>query len=367
MLRLRALALLLAIAFNACAQTSQPISQGAPVLGEAELETPRQERLPGEVELESQPGLPAMPAESPPVSPVLTATGVAMAESAKVAMAEATGAPTASPDAVTYVGAIPNPQVVETQTSPVAFMPVTTPPTSVQQCEVLSGGTAQAMQVVLFFCSCAALALKYRRESGDRTLTEFLMDSSKQLIGAGWIHVMNLSFAKGLEAHFEAGDECTWYWLNIVLDCTLGVAVEYVILLFLTTFIRKNAPAQAGDFDTGDYKSGDGAVDPVKYVKQVGLWLLVVSLMKACMAMIMTLGHDPLTSAAQAVLQPVASSATMKLFVVMILSPVFFNVFQFWMVDNFIKKKAGGGGDDMMNEDMETDGSMQTRLQHGDL
>lgn len=363
MLLPRAVALLLAIAFNACAQPSQPISQGEPVLGEAELETQPQEPVPGEVELESQPGLPALPSQSPPV---LTETGEAMAESAKVAMAEATGAPTSPPDAVTYVGAIPNPEVVETQASPVAFMPVTTPPPSVQQCKVLSGGTAQAMQVLLFFCSCAALAVKYRRESGDRTLTEFLMDSSKQLIGAGWIHVMNLSFAKGLEAHFQAGDECTWYWLNIVLDCTLGVAVEYVILLFLTTCIKKNAPAHAGDFETGDYKSGDGAVDPVKYVKQVGLWLLVVSLMKACMAMIMTLGHDPLTNVAQAVLQPVASSATAKLFVVMILSPVFFNVFQFWMVDNFIKKKSGGGSNDTM-EDMETDGSMQTRLQHGDL
>merc|ERR1719162_88033 len=108
----------------------------------------------------------------------------------------------------------------------------------VQECRVLAGDVAILMQVLLFVCSVAALIFKYRRESGDRTPSEFLMDSTKQLIGAGWIHVLNLSFAKGLEAHFQGTDECQWYWVNIMLDCTLGVAVEYLLLIILTRLIK---------------------------------------------------------------------------------------------------------------------------------
>merc|ERR1711976_981813 len=116
--------------------------------------------------------------------------------------------------------------------------------------------------------------------------------------------VLNLGFAKGLEAHFQAGDQCTWYWLNIVLDCTLGVGVEYVILMMLMRCIRSSYPGKSDDFETGDYKSSDGRVVPAKYIKQVGMWLAVVTLMKLCMSFIMVVGHSSLTSVATAILKP---------------------------------------------------------------
>lgn len=309
---------------------------------------------------------------SPPVVPVTplgsaaptqqvqgdTAAGIAMAESAAVAMANITGVPTAAPvqalSVTPFVGA-----------AGTTFQPPT-PAAGVQECKVLAGGVAKLMQVLLFVCSCAALIFKYRRESGDRTASEFLMDSSKQLIGAGWIHVLNIGFSKGLEAHFQAGDECHWYWLNIMLDCTLGVAVEYVLMMFLTSCIQKTCPTQAEDFETGDYRRQDGSCQPIKYVKQLLMWLLIVSLMKLCMCAIMALGHNGLMGVAQAMLSPFASDATLKLFVVMISTPVCMNVFQFWMVDNFIKRKPSKTGD-MSLGDMELDGSMRTRIQHGDM
>merc|ERR1719162_1842200 len=125
-------------------------------------------------------------------------------------------------------------------------------------------------------------------------------------------------------------------------------------------------PAGADDFETGDYRRQDGSCHPVKYVKQLVLWLVIVSLMKLCMCAIMTLGHNSLVGLAQAMLSPFASDATLKLFVVMILTPVCMNVFQFWMVDNFIKRKLKGG-DESSTGDMELDGSMRTRIQHGDM
>lgn len=239
-------------------------------------------------------------------------------------------------------------------------------PLPTQQCKVLAGTVGKLMQGLLFVCCVAALVFKYRRESGDRSPQEFVMDSSKQLIGAGWIHVLNIGFSKGLESHFQTGDECQWYWLNIVLDCTLGVAVEYVLMLAMTSCIQKSCPSQAEDFETGDYKNADGAVQPGRYVKQLLLWLVIVSLMKLSMGLIMSTGHAILLGITKALLAPVASNATLELFTVMILTPICMNVFQFWMVDNFIKKK-GGQSDDGNSGDWEMDGSMRTRMQHGDM
>jgi len=331
-------------------------------------------------------------------------TNVAMAQSAAAAMATMTGLPTAAPaaaikDASTAVPAAAitdapmvasaaditdSPMVAPDAATPaasqfgtadsVAAGPTVKPPTAAPspaaallttECKVLGGMTRDTMQAFLFACCVVVLMLKFRRESGDRTPSEFLMDSSKQLIGAGWIHVLNLSFAKGLAAHFEAGDECNWYWLNIMLDCTLGVAVEYILMLLLTSCIQKMQPSHADDFDTGHYKGQDGSCHAGKYFKQLFLWLVIVTLMKLSMCTIMALGHTSLTSLAQASLAPVSNNATLKLFVVMIVTPVCMNIFQFWMVDNFIKRQ--GKGMDSSSNDLEMDGSMRTRIQHGDL
>lgn len=295
------------------------------------------------------------------------AADVAMADSAAIAMANISGvamAPTSPPvkaaPAAPYVGAPRGAVAAGTLQSSTAA------PGAVQECKVLAGSAGKVMQVLLFVCSVTALIFKYRREPGDRKPLEFVMDSSKQLIGAAWIHVLNLCFATGLEAHFQAGDQCQWYWLNIMLDCTLGIAVEYVLMLLLTSCIKQTMPTQSSDLETGDYRGpGDGSCLPGKYLKQLCMWLVIVSLMKICMFAIMALGHQNLTSLAQAILKPFASDATLKLFVVMIFTPVTMNVFQFWMVDNFIKRQ--GKGENMSTGDMELDGSMRTRIQHGDM
>jgi len=60
----------------------------------------------------------------------------------------------------------------------------------------------------------------------------FCLDSSKQIAGAGWIHVANMFCAMILGKVAKRGDQCEWYWIEIMLDTTLGVAVEYYLLFF---------------------------------------------------------------------------------------------------------------------------------------
>ncbi|CAL1142957.1 unnamed protein product [Cladocopium goreaui] len=177
------------------------------------------------------------------------------------------------------------------------------------------------------------------------------MDSSKQLLGAGWIHVLNLLFAKKLEQQFETsgGDECDWYWINIVVDCTFGVGVTYILLQLSMRFVQSVIPEQADDFRTGEYR--------VNGITDAGKGLMVA---------FMAVGHSPLLGLAGIALAPFAASPNLKLLVAMIATPFCMNALQFWVTDNFIKKKGGMIEED--DDDIELDErGGRTKIDHGDL
>lgn len=230
------------------------------------------------------------------------------------------------------------------------------------ECTVLPGITGLLIQGVLFLTCVGILILKKVREDCDadengeeekkRSWKDFGRDSSKQILGAGWIHVMNLFFAKTLEAATDTGskhdqhDQCEWYWINIMIDTTLGVAVEWALLWASMQLIRNTCEGQAEDLKTGAYKGEDGKFHIEKYLKQLILWLLVVTGMKACMVFLMFNCRVPLQAVASFVLHPVIGNPTMKLLCVMIVTPVCMNAFQFWVVDNIIKKHPDEDEDD---------------------
>eukprot|EP00929_Paragymnodinium_shiwhaense_P048783 TRINITY_DN24623_c0_g1_i2.p1 TRINITY_DN24623_c0_g1~~TRINITY_DN24623_c0_g1_i2.p1 ORF type:complete len:256 (-),score=68.29 TRINITY_DN24623_c0_g1_i2:478-1245(-) len=213
------------------------------------------------------------------------------------------------------------------------------------ECMVLEGQEGKVVQGVLFFFCCGSLAFKYWRNNGGRTLQEFALDSSKQLCGAGWIHILNLAFAEKLEAQFEStGDQCEWYWVNIVIDTTLGTCVTYSLLTLFTMSIKALLTTeQASDFDSGKYTTPDGSFLAQKYIKQILVWLVIVSMMKMTMVGLMIVGHSFLILAAQYVLHPFEDEhgTTLKLLAVMVVTPCVMNTLQFWVTDNIIKKKEG--------------------------
>jgi len=240
------------------------------------------------------------------------------------------------------------------------------------ECHTLAGVTGKVVQVALFLICCGTLLFKYHRSHGGRSFNVFLMDSSKQLIGSCWIHLLNLLFAQLLEQQFEGGgDECDWYWVNIVIDTTLGVACTYVLLRLMTQLVHQFLPDQVDDLRTGDYNDANGAFVSMKYVKQVVEWLLIVSAMKICMVIVMFIGHTLFIALASAFMSPFAGSAEAKLLMAMIVTPCCMNALQYWVTDNFIKKQTGGDAlmeSTGMGVDIETDGhGASTRIDHGDL
>jgi len=174
----------------------------------------------------------------------------------------------------------------------------------------------------------------------------FAMDCSKQVMGAAWIHVLNLVFAGVLAKVSSRGDECVWFWLNLMLDTTIGVLTEYILLQGINGLIVAMCklcrnPHYANDWiESGDYFDKQQRFRPQRYFKQLFVWVvLIVSLMKASMVGLMLIFNEHLERLAEFALQPCMDNETTKLIVVSIITPGIMNAFQFWVVDNIIHRK----------------------------
>lgn len=87
------------------------------------------------------------------------------------------------------------------------------------------------------------------------------------------------------------------------------------------------------------YRNAEGKLVKIWYVKQVVMWMFVVTVMKAVMILFMYLFGTLLQAVASFILYPFMQHPWTKLLMVMIATPLIMNAFQFWVVDNFIKKQ----------------------------
>lgn len=68
---------------------------------------------------------------------------------------------------------------------------------------------------------CVALALALRGFTDCATAPRRSFDVSKQIIGQMYVHGVNVLIS-GVVAHLSSGNACVLYFLNILVDTTLG-------------------------------------------------------------------------------------------------------------------------------------------------
>ena len=215
-------------------------------------------------------------------------------------------------------------------------VPVNPTPT----CRLIPGFRGLLLQSLLMGFAVLTLVLKKRFEDSlkpkkARTWTNFLLDSSKQLIGGLWVHVLNLALSVRLKHRTELGDSCDWYFANIFVDCTIGTGIEYLLFAFLIRFV---IPFLFSDVEVRAFESGRYE-DTRSYFKQLSVWLLVVSGMKVIVYAILKHYRDWILSCSDSLLDRWQDAPDTKLFVVMVVTPLVMNSVQLWIIDNLIKAK----------------------------
>jgi hypothetical protein len=209
---------------------------------------------------------------------------------------------------------------------------------TVAECTLLPGKEGILVQGVLFAICCGVLLTKYCLDGAGRPFRDFLLDSSKQLAGAGFIHVLNM----GCSMLLSQGSECGWYFLNIVVDCTFGVGIEYLTLQTLVLFISQFDDSVT----TGNYRNDAGVFVWSRYWKQLGLWLTAVFVMKVVVVSLLAFFGSFLDAEVEDLLAQMNPEAQLPF--VMIFTPMFMNALQFVLTDCFLKKKGNAHDSHML-------------------
>ena len=212
-------------------------------------------------------------------------------------------------------------------------------------CRLMPGMFGVVTQVLLLTISVLALVGKKTLDRTERSCVEFFLDSSKQIIGSVLVHSLNLFFAVRMHKQHREGDSCDWYWINIVVDCTVGTLIELLLFQFCMHVVIPHVCSEraAAEFDSGEYAGTSTArlsqVSWRRYWKQLGLWLFICGVMKLVVVAIMRRSKRSLLRLASILLGPVQGNPEAKLLVVMSVTPVIFNTLQLWVIDNLIKRK----------------------------
>jgi len=205
-------------------------------------------------------------------------------------------------------------------------------------CQVLGDVFGFVVQGLLFAVCVGSLLLKWWLEVPRRNFKIFLLDSSKQIVGAGVIHVLNMLCAiVFMSFEVEMADECAWYWVNIMIDTTVGCLICFGFLKLSERLLGYDSGHYGKGAATGiDWKTNP---DYWKWFHQISLWCFIVCCMKLCVVGLMYAFATFWANLAISCTHWI-KDVQIRLMFVMILTPTCMNMFQFWVTDSFIKWKG---------------------------
>ncbi|KXS11050.1 hypothetical protein M427DRAFT_158615 [Gonapodya prolifera JEL478] len=207
-------------------------------------------------------------------------------------------------------------------------------PPAQENCQLLDDW-AIFVQLLLAALAFSTLVYKRHREHPKRPWNIWMLDTSKQVIGQGFMHVSNivLSWIMGGESK-SVSNPCVYYFLNFFIDTTLGVAI-LALLLFLSHLLLTRL--HISDITSGQY--GPDATRPslVAWVKQTVVFLMCLFGVKVVVVLLIG-GGGWLVSFGAWVVGWFPNRRLQVLFV-MLLIPLVMNVAQFWLVDTVIKHR----------------------------
>lgn len=151
------------------------------------------------------------------------------------------------------------------------------------KCELL-GPFAILVQSSLGALAILSLIYKRHIESPRRPVTIWFFDVSKQLFGAVVVHFLNIFMSTDSDVFVlrQKTSPCTWYFLNVLLDTTIGVGLIWILLRTLASICEL--------FDLVGTKSGVYGSPPrwTWWLKQSLVYTIGLTLMKLAVFVILT-------------------------------------------------------------------------------
>eukprot|EP01064_Diplonema_japonicum_P016710 TRINITY_DN2472_c1_g2_i1.p1 TRINITY_DN2472_c1_g2~~TRINITY_DN2472_c1_g2_i1.p1 ORF type:complete len:235 (+),score=39.93 TRINITY_DN2472_c1_g2_i1:55-759(+) len=204
------------------------------------------------------------------------------------------------------------------------------------ECTVMHDNFDVSVQVLLFVVAFGVLVAKWWREEDRRDWEVFVLDSSKQGVGFGSCHFVNMTMSLMQNSQDGSLSECTWYLVNVVLDCTVRVAIAYYLMKAVLGYIRDHNLDSQRHLEFGYYGQPPGLQH---WYKQTLLWLCIVVASRIVLAVLVWLLSGTISFVASLVFFPTEIFGRhVQLLLVMVVVPLILNIAQLQVQDNFLQE-----------------------------
>lgn len=204
-------------------------------------------------------------------------------------------------------------------------------------CTLLGGQFAAFIQASLAILCIATLIVKRQYENPRRELFIWFLDVMKQGIGSSFGHFSNIYLSILISNSLpEYSDQCQWYGLTYIIDCSFGTLWNLLCLQCLELCILRN-PFLFRLFNFGDY--GNPPQFTI-FIIQLLVWLVFVITGKLLIIAFMYHFLLPINTLMSYLFWPLKEFPELELVLVMVLIPTVLNIFQFWITDAFIKRQV---------------------------
>lgn len=217
------------------------------------------------------------------------------------------------------------------------------------KCELVGTFSLLTQAILGLLCLLSLILKRFYEHPLRRTWQVWFFDVSKQVIGAMGVHVFNLllSILKTLpdesavqvpdDDEGPVGDPCDWYFLSIVLDCTIGVFILYLVLRVVGGLCKDY-------FHVTQIESGEYGPDPKHpsrraYFKQLAIYFGSLMITKFILYGFVECFETQLLWITSHIILAWLDEYPneFEIFVVMFIVPVFMNCLQLILVDNIIQ------------------------------
>ena len=202
----------------------------------------------------------------------------------------------------------------------------------VNECKLLGNIFSYLIQVFLGFSVIGTLFIKRYFEFPKREYKIWFLDISKMLIGGFLVHIENILITSYILTD-ENEDQCSWYFINFLADCTLGVLFVYLIHESIITILHK-LDSNSNYLEIGNY------CQPIQikiWFIQTAIYLSSITINKLIIVPLLYFLSNPLSKFGTWIFFPVRSKPNVELILVMIVSPWILSSFQFIMFDCMLK------------------------------
>ena len=223
-------------------------------------------------------------------------------------------------------------------------------------CQLL-GPVSLVIQFLMGVLVVIVLLIKREYEHPRRKLIVWSYDTGKQIGGSLSIHFINLSLSVikkkrhaiikfilfqtyDADAGDDEDEQCDWYFLNLLMDTTLGIPILWLILTLLQKILRyfKVQNVESGNYYlVSDENEENRKPHFSAFLKQLVVFITGLIVMKIFIFLILNYFEDLAYWFANLTLGWADKWPNFQVFLVMFVSPVLLNCFQYCCIDNIIK------------------------------